>query len=43
MSPPAVVHVDTAGQFGFPGEAEWVAFLKDPAGNAIGLVERRPA
>jgi predicted enzyme related to lactoylglutathione lyase len=43
MSPPAVVHVDTAGQFGFPGEAEWVAFLKDPAGNAIGLVERRLA
>jgi len=43
MSPPAVVHVDAAGQFGLPGEAEWVAFLKDPAGNVIGLVERRPA
>jgi catechol 2,3-dioxygenase-like lactoylglutathione lyase family enzyme len=43
MSPPAIVHVDVAGEFGLPGEAEWMAFLKDPAGNSIGLVERRPA
>lgn len=43
MSPPAIVHIDAAGQFGLPGEAEWMAFLKDPAGNTIGLVERRPA
>jgi catechol 2,3-dioxygenase-like lactoylglutathione lyase family enzyme len=43
MSPPAVIHVDVAGEFGLPGEAEWMAFLKDPAGNTIGLVERRPA
>lgn len=42
MSPPAIVHVDKAGEFGLPGEAEWMAFLKDPAGNTIGLVERRP-
>jgi catechol 2,3-dioxygenase-like lactoylglutathione lyase family enzyme len=38
---PAVVHIDTAGQFGPAGENEWMAFLKDPAGNTIGLVERR--
>jgi catechol 2,3-dioxygenase-like lactoylglutathione lyase family enzyme len=37
MSPPAVMHVDSAG------EAEWMAFLKDPAGNTIGLVARKPA
>jgi hypothetical protein len=43
MSPPAIIHVDVAGEFGLPGEAEWMAFLKDPAGNTIGLVERRPA
>jgi catechol 2,3-dioxygenase-like lactoylglutathione lyase family enzyme len=43
MSPPAVMHVDSAGQFGPPGEAEWMAFLKDPAGNTIGLVARKPA
>lgn len=43
MSPPAVIHVDVAGEFGLPGEAEWMAFLKDPAGNTIGLIERRPA
>ncbi len=38
---PAIVHIDTAGQFGPAGENEWMAFLKDPAGNTIGLVERR--
>ncbi|TIV62877.1 MAG: glyoxalase, partial [Mesorhizobium sp.] len=26
--------------FGPAGESEWMAFLKDPAGNTIGLVER---
>jgi catechol 2,3-dioxygenase-like lactoylglutathione lyase family enzyme len=41
-SPPAIVHVDVAGEFGPPGEAEWAAFVKDPAGNTIGLFERRP-
>ena len=40
---PARVHVDHEGQFGAAGEEEWMAFLKDPAGNTIGLVERRPA
>ena len=42
MSPPAVMHVDSAGQFGPAGEAEWMTFLKDPAGNTIGLVARKP-
>ncbi|MEI5680542.1 MULTISPECIES: VOC family protein [unclassified Mesorhizobium] len=42
-SPPTLVHIDTAGEFGPAGESEWMAFLKDPAGNTIGLVERRPA
>ncbi|TIS54063.1 MAG: glyoxalase [Mesorhizobium sp.] len=40
---PTLVHRDTEGQFGPAGESEWMAFLKDPAGNTIGLVERLPA
>lgn len=40
---PSLVHIDTQGQFGTAGESEWMAFLKDPAGNTIGLVERRPS
>jgi len=39
---PSLVHHDKEGQFGPAGEFEWMAFLKDPAGNTIGLVERRP-
>ncbi|TPM96259.1 VOC family protein [Mesorhizobium sp. B2-1-3A] len=42
-APPTLVHRDTEGQFGPAGESEWMAFLKDPAGNTIGLVERHPA
>ncbi len=42
-SPPRLVHHDKDGTFGTAGEAEWMAFLKDPAGNTIGLVTRRPA
>jgi catechol 2,3-dioxygenase-like lactoylglutathione lyase family enzyme len=38
---PERVHVDREGLFGPAGEEEWMAFLKDPAGNTIGLVERR--
>lgn len=38
---PTLVHRDAAGEFGPAGECEWMAFLKDPAGNTIGLVERR--
>ncbi|RWC30338.1 VOC family protein [Mesorhizobium sp.] len=41
-APPTLVHRDTEGQFGPAGESEWMAFLKDPAGNTIGLVERHP-
>lgn len=41
-APPTLVHRDTEGQFGQAGESEWMAFLKDPAGNTIGLVERLP-
>lgn len=41
-APPALVHRDTGGLFGQAGESEWMAFLKDPAGNTIGLVERYP-
>ncbi|MER8767830.1 VOC family protein [Mesorhizobium sp. M0092] len=41
-APPALVHRDTEGLFGQAGESEWMAFLKDPAGNTIGLVERHP-
>ena len=41
-APPTLVHNDTEGQFGPAGESEWMAFLKDPAGNTIGLVERLP-
>jgi catechol 2,3-dioxygenase-like lactoylglutathione lyase family enzyme len=39
---PSLVHHDKEGQFGPAAEFEWMAFLKDPAGNTIGLVERRP-
>ena len=38
---PAMVHHDVNGLFGRAGESEWMAFLKDPAGNTIGLVERK--
>jgi catechol 2,3-dioxygenase-like lactoylglutathione lyase family enzyme len=41
-APPTLVHNDTEGTFGPAGESEWMAFLKDPAGNTIGLVERLP-
>ncbi|MER9404364.1 glyoxalase [Mesorhizobium caraganae] len=42
-APPALVHRDSEGTFGPAGESEWMAFLKDPAGNTIGLVERLPS
>jgi methylmalonyl-CoA/ethylmalonyl-CoA epimerase len=38
---PHLIHRDTAGQFGPAGEEEWMTFLRDPAGNLVGLVERR--
>ncbi|TPN88554.1 glyoxalase [Mesorhizobium sp. CU2] len=42
-APPTLVHRDIEGTFGPAGESEWMAFLKDPAGNTIGLVERLPS
>jgi hypothetical protein len=39
-APPSLLHTDTDGQFGPAGESEWMAFVKDPAGNTIGLVTR---
>jgi catechol 2,3-dioxygenase-like lactoylglutathione lyase family enzyme len=38
---PHMIHRDDAGQFGAPGEEEWMTFFRDPSGNLIGLVERR--
>jgi len=40
-APPSRVHVDAEGLFGPAGEAEWMAFVNDPAGNTVGLIERR--
>jgi methylmalonyl-CoA/ethylmalonyl-CoA epimerase len=40
---PHLIHRDDAGQFGAPGEEEWMAFFRDPTGNLVGLVERRQA
>jgi catechol 2,3-dioxygenase-like lactoylglutathione lyase family enzyme len=41
MSGPVKVHVDADGTFGPAGESEWMAFLKDPSGNTVGLVTRK--
>jgi len=41
ISAPQLIHVDTSGQFGPAGNEEWMAFLRDPAGNTIALAERR--
>ena len=38
---PALVHRDDDGTFGAAGEEEWMAFLRDPAGNLIALATRR--
>jgi methylmalonyl-CoA/ethylmalonyl-CoA epimerase len=38
---PHVIYRDTDGTFGPPAE-EWMAFVRDPAGNLVGLSERRP-
>lgn len=41
-SEPHVIHVDDAGVFGPPGEAEEMAFFRDSEGNLVGLAGRRP-
>ena len=40
-APPQLVHRDDTGQFGPPGNEEWMAFLRDTEGNLVGLAERR--
>jgi methylmalonyl-CoA/ethylmalonyl-CoA epimerase len=40
-SEPHVIHVDEAGQFGPPGEAEEMSFFRDSEGNLVGLAGRR--
>jgi methylmalonyl-CoA/ethylmalonyl-CoA epimerase len=40
---PHLVHHDESGQFGEPGDEEWMAFFHDPDGNTLALVERRSA
>ncbi len=40
-SEPHVIHVDEAGQFGEPGEAEELAFFRDTEGNLVGIAGRR--
>ena len=40
-SEPHVIHIDDDGQFGRPGEAEEMAFIRDSEGNLVGLAGRR--
>lgn len=40
-APPHLIHRDDAGEFGPPGEEEWMAFFKDPAGNILAIASRR--
>jgi methylmalonyl-CoA/ethylmalonyl-CoA epimerase len=40
-SEPHRIHTDEAGQFGPPGNEEWMAFFRDSEGNLVGFVERR--
>jgi len=39
---PHIIFDDTEGTFGEAGEVEWMAFIKDPDGNTIGLASRAP-
>ena len=38
---PHPIHHDSDGTFGTAGETEYMAFLEDPTGNTIALVERK--
>jgi methylmalonyl-CoA/ethylmalonyl-CoA epimerase len=40
-SEPHVIHVDEAGHFGPPGQAEEMAFFRDSEDNLVGLAARR--
>ena len=38
---PEMVFRDSKGQFGAPGEEEWMAFFRDPDGNLLALACRK--
>jgi methylmalonyl-CoA/ethylmalonyl-CoA epimerase len=38
---PHLVHRDDDGTFGDAGDEEWMAFLRDPDGNVVAILERR--
>lgn len=38
---PHMIFKDDTGTFGPAGEEEWMAFVKDPADNIVGLASRR--
>lgn len=40
-SEPHMIFKDDAGTFGDAGGEEWMAFVKDPAGNMVGLATRK--
>ena len=40
-SDPHVIHRDDDGTFGVKGNAEWMAFFKDPSDNIIALATQR--
>ena len=40
-SEPHIIHVDEAGEFGPPGEAEEMSFFRDSERNLVGLAGRR--
>jgi quinol monooxygenase YgiN/catechol 2,3-dioxygenase-like lactoylglutathione lyase family enzyme len=42
VAEPHLIHADADGQFGPPGEEEWMAFFKDHDGGILALVTRRP-
>ena len=37
---PHLIHADTDGTFGAPGEEEWMAFFHDPSGNTLALATK---
>ena len=40
---PTLIHRDETGDFGVVGTEDWMAFFRDPDGNILAFVERRPA
>jgi methylmalonyl-CoA/ethylmalonyl-CoA epimerase len=39
---PQAIFTDVGGTFGPAGEAEWLAFFRDPEGNLLALSSRQP-